>query len=1228
VNRLFILTCVATVAFSGFALTQVPQTAAERSDYQETTRHSDVIAFCEQLAKLAPQRVRYSTLGETKEKRPLPLLILADPPIATAAEAADSGKLIVFVQANIHAGEMDGKEALLMLAREFATAKEPHPLFKKLILAFAPNVNPDGNEKLGNYRPHQPGPAQIGTRTNADGLDLNRDFIKLESPEVQAIVRFYRTWNPALSIDLHTTNGSLHQYTLTYDAPRHAATSTGLVAFAQNTLLPAIRQKFETTTKFKCFHYGNFNTEKTEWQSYPAQARYGTQYAGLRGRLSILSESYAYASYLNRITASREFTRASLQYAADNADAIRKVLSDADKPSASVALTHRLAARKEPVTIPGFEEKRVDGKRVAGAPKDYRVSQVDVAQTVLSRPRPIAYLVPPGFPQVIENLQRHGISLEEMREDIELTVESERILKLTRSEKTYQGHAAVKLETETRPSAARMIPAGTIIVRTNKALGTLASLLLEPASEDGLATWNFFDAHLGEGKEFPVLRLSKESPVLTTSPRPLKEDRVMNRRISATEGGGRRGGGTLAGIPTRMREWLPDGEHYIQMKQGQIWKVHAATGRLLPFMDTAKLKASLGKLPGITQAVIDRLPSRTDLQFNKSMTAMIFENAGEIYYTPLDGTTGKRLTASKGNKELVTLSPTGDRVAFVRDSNLFVVDVASTAERKLTADGGGLISNGKADWVYFEEIFNRSEHAFWWSPDSKHIAFLRFDDAPVAKFSVVDHLPTRLRIEQTPYPKAGDPNPLVRLGIANVDTGNIHFADLAGYDAASTLLVRACWPPDGKRAYLYVQDRAQTWLDVVAVPTSSGPVTKLLRDQTKAWVDDPGEPQFLKDGSFLLPSERTGWRHLYHFNADGKLLRQVTDGPWEMRTVHRVDEDEQAVYFSGTGSSHIALGFYKASLSGGVIEKIGAEPGDHRVRMSPKGPYFEVSNGSHQTPAQVTLKKLDGSVVRRLDTNPLYLREEYRLGDYRLVQIPMKDGFVLEGSVLLPVEYDPKQKYPVWFMTYAGPHAPTISDTWGARTMDHLLSGLGIIVFRCDPRSASGKGAASTWTAYKQLGVQEMKDIEEAIDWLIKSYPVDPTRIGMSGHSYGGFMTAYAMTHSKKFCAGIAGAPVTDWKNYDSIYTERYMDTPQKNPEGYARTSVVRDAGNLNGRLLLIHGFMDDNVHVQNSVQLIDALQRARKDFDMMLYPRARHGIGEPHYQKLMMDFIRKSLGK
>jgi dipeptidyl aminopeptidase/acylaminoacyl peptidase len=314
-------------------------------------------------------------------------------------------------------------------------------------------------------------------------------------------------------------------------------------------------------------------------------------------------------------------------------------------------------------------------------------------------------------------------------------------------------------------------------------------------------------------------------------------------------------------------------------------------------------------------------------------------------------------------------------------------------------------------------------------------------------------------------------------------------------------------------------------------------------------------------------------------------------------------------------------------LDGTGLQRLTTGHGDHRVSVSPKADLFIDTWSDSKTPTKVRLHNGDGALARTLDTNPVYALEEYRRGQYEMVQLKTPDGFVLEGSLLKPPTMDPQRKYPVWFMTYAGPHAPTISDAWqGGRVRDEMLAQMGFVVFRCDPRSASGKGACSTWTAYRNLGVQEMKDIETAIKWLNEQPFVDPERVGMSGHSYGGFMTAYALTHSKLFAAGIAGAPVTDWRNYDSIYTERYMNTPQENPKGYNDTSVVRAAANLHGKLLIIHGLMDDNVHPQNSLQLISALQRADKDFEVMVYPQSRHGIQGRHYQRLTLDFMTRVL--
>ncbi|MBY0458714.1 MAG: prolyl oligopeptidase family serine peptidase, partial [Gemmataceae bacterium] len=381
-------------------------------------------------------------------------------------------------------------------------------------------------------------------------------------------------------------------------------------------------------------------------------------------------------------------------------------------------------------------------------------------------------------------------------------------------------------------------------------------------------------------------------------------------------------------------------------------------------------------------------------------------------------------------------------------------------------------------------------------------------------------------------------------------------------------------------------------------------------------------------GSFLFLSERTGWKHLYHYAADGKLLRAVTKGEWQVRSVLRVDAKEQTVYFTAGMTSHLGTDLCRAKFDAGT-ELLTEKGLVHRVSLAPSGGLFTDQASNLTTPPATDLREAGKGVVRKLETNPPRGKDDPKLGRYERVQIETKDGFVLEAAVTYPPDFDKEKKYPVWVLTYAGPHAPTIRDDWGAGRFgqDQTLAASGIICFRVDPRSASGKGAISSWACYKQLGVQELKDLEEAVAWLAKNPYIDQTRVGISGHSYGGFMAAYALTHSKVFSAGIASGPVTDWKLYDTIYTERYMLTPQENPEGYAKSSCVAAAKNLSGKLLIIHGMMDDNVHLQNSTQFMSALQAAGKDFEVMFYPQARHGIGSAHYARLQQDFIRRTMG-
>ena len=406
----------------------------------------------------------------------------------------------------------------------------------------------------------------------------------------------------------------------------------------------------------------------------------------------------------------------------------------------------------------------------------------------------------------------------------------------------------------------------------------------------------------------------------------------------------------------------------------------------------------------------------------------------------------------------------------------------------------------------------------------------------------------------------------------------MRWADLSDYSAESFLISQVGWWPDSSSAYCDIQNRTQTWLDLVQVAadeTNPKP-RRLFRDSTKAWIADPDPIVFLKDGSFLWTSERDGWKHIYHYAADGSLKNRVTTGEWEVRSIAHVDRETGWIDYTATRDYPLSPNLYRVKIDG-PIERLTQGPGNYEVNLSPDGRHYVATWSDLHTPPRVTLHADDGRLIRTLDTNPAYRLKEYRFGPRERVAVRTRDGFLLEGELVLPADLDPGKKYPVWFMTYGGPHTPMTSDGWlGGRLWDQALVAEGFIVFHVDPRTASSKGAVSAWKAYKRIGVQELEDIKDAIAWLKQRPYVDGSRIGMAGHSYGGYMTAFAMTHSDLFAAGIAGAPVTDWHDYDTIYTERFMGLPQDNPQGYDASSVVKAARNLHGKLLIVHGLIDD----------------------------------------------------
>jgi dipeptidyl-peptidase-4 len=690
----------------------------------------------------------------------------------------------------------------------------------------------------------------------------------------------------------------------------------------------------------------------------------------------------------------------------------------------------------------------------------------------------------------------------------------------------------------------------------------------------------------------------------------------------------------FSGTPANPR-WLKDGIHYIVVSKDRtasprLLKVNAITGKSEPFYNAAKMEAAFDALSGVSKEAAKRLANQTTYQMNPEETAVLINQSNDLFLYEFGSDRAYRLTHNPEEEVGEGFSPDGKMISFVRSNNLYIEDIATQRERALTRDGNAKVLNGRLDWVYQEEVYGRGNFgAYWWSPDSTRIAFLRIDENPVPEFTVVDHIPLEQTVEVSPYPKAGDPNPTVKLGVASAAGGDVRWIDTYKYQPGDLLIVRAGWMPDGKKVWYQAQNRIQSFLDLNSANPDDGKSTTMFREQNKAWVEavDDGM-RWLDDGSFLWLSDRSGWRHVYHYAADGKLIKQVTNGDWDVRSLDEVDEGKGTIYFSATEHSYIANHEYGIKLDGSGLKRITINEGSHRASFNSNASHFVDFWNDVNTPQQIRVYDSSGKLVRVIDENKVDALKQYKLGKVEFVNVKTRDGFTMEAMMIKPPDFDASKKYPVMSYTYSGPQAPQVRDAWGGSTyMWHqMLAQKGYIIWICDNRTASNKGVQSAWPAYKNFGELELRDLEDGFAWL-KSQPyVDGARIGLWGWSYGGYMTSYALTHSQTFKIGIAGGTVSDWRNYDTIYTERYMDTPQNNPEGYWKSSPVHYAKDLHGKLLLIHGAIDDNVHMANTVQFLYELQKAGKQVQFMIYPKSRHGVTDPvlvkHLRQMMTDFI------
>ncbi len=659
--------------------------------------------------------------------------------------------------------------------------------------------------------------------------------------------------------------------------------------------------------------------------------------------------------------------------------------------------------------------------------------------------------------------------------------------------------------------------------------------------------------------------------------------------------------------------------------------IDTETGRKRTLFDAAKLQAAARKIAGVTEEEAKRLTQQRTWNFSPNKRSVVLTVGDDLYLYTFDSDSLTRLTSTPGEEQEASFSPDGRFVSFVRNNNLYVVDVATQRERQLTTDGNDDTLNGILDWVYQEEVYGRGNfRGYWWSPDSSRIAYLQLDERPVKRFTVVDHIPTMQKIELEPYPKAGYPNPIAHLFTVTASGTAPREINTERYSGGDFLVVAVDWTPDSSKVVYQIQNREQTWLDLNTVDKT------LFRETTKAWVEPHHNQKmvWLKDGSFLWLSERSGFEHLYQYTSDRTLKKQITTGPWEVRTLHGIDGNNDWIYFSGTERSVLGGDVYRIHLDGSAMNRLSEAPGEHRAIFNPSMTQYVDSWSDIQTPSQVSLFRNDGSKLRMIDSNEVPALREYRISKPEFLQVKTGDSFTMEAMMIKPVDFDPSRKYPVYEYTYSGPHAQSVRNSWrGLQFLWwQLLAQRGVIVWVCDNRTASGKGVESTWPLYKHFGELELRDLEDGLKWLTSLPYVDGSRVLLDGWSYGGFMTSYALTHSTLWAAGIAGGTVADWHDYDSIYTERYMLMPQNNPDGYQNSSPRFAAKNLHGKLLLLHGTIDDNVHMQNTIQLAYELQKENKPFRLMVYPKSRHGVADPllvtHMRSTMMQFIEDTVLK
>ena len=693
-------------------------------------------------------------------------------------------------------------------------------------------------------------------------------------------------------------------------------------------------------------------------------------------------------------------------------------------------------------------------------------------------------------------------------------------------------------------------------------------------------------------------------------------------------------GRTLNGV-----HWLADGRRYSYIerdtstKSTNIFVYDVAEKASTVLVNTASLKLNPDDPPFRFTSYLWSPDEQQILFISAPPEREYFSRltpAGNVFLFNLKSKSFRRLTNVSDPQYNVKFSPDGKSIGLVRGNNIYVIDLASGSEQALTTDGAEHIINGKFDWVYEEEF--EIADGWRWSPDSKHIAFWHLDESRVPEYTITEWDSLHLQIIPMRYPKAGDPNSIVKVGVVDVTSKKTVWMGLGKND--DIYIPRIEWTRNPATLSIQRLNRLQDTLELLYADISSGAARVILTERDDQWVNATNDLTFLKNGDFIWPSERDGYRHLYLYRNDGALINQITKGSWEVESFYGVDEKSSTLYYSSTEISPLERHIYKVRLDGKKKERLSVSPGTHAAHFSPTFDYYLDTFSDASTPPAVSLVNNRGEVISIVEKNKIDVFTQAKMGTTRFVAFTTTDGVALNASLTVPADFDSTRRYPVLFYTYGGPGSQVVLNSWG-RGSDALwyayLTHKGYLIFMVDNRGTGGRGSAFEKITYKKLGKWEVNDQIEGAKYLASLPYVDKGRIGIWGWSYGGYTSSMAILNGADyFKTAIAVAPVTDWRFYDDIYTERYMQTPKENPDGYKSSSTLTYASKLKGKFLVIHGTSDDNVHFQNTADLVSALERANKQFSTMFYPDKNHGISGGmtrfHLYTLMTDFILANL--